>query len=117
MLEISESLFSFLASQGYFTNMMNDSEGNTKLFPVVADDSTQFPFATFRVSMVTGQTKDLTGSLITVYFWFKQNEYRKCVEFTDAMKPIIEEEYDWVSSTVEFLEENQSFAGIITFNT
>jgi len=116
MLAASSEIFTFLSANSTFTTMMNDADGSTKLFPIVADDSIQFPFSTYRIGSQVGQTKDIKNISVVIYFWFKQNEYSKCVTFTDAMETIIEEEYDWVSSSIEFLQENQSFAGIINFN-
>lgn len=116
MEEVSNEIFTFLSANSTFSLMMNDTLGLTKLFPIVADDSVTFPFSTYRIGSKIGQSKDFKNISVQLYFWFKPNEYQKCVAFTDAMETIIEEEYDWTSSSIEFLEENQSFAGIINFN-
>jgi hypothetical protein len=112
MLEISNDLTAFLATQTVFTAVIAD-----RLRPIVADETIVFPFSTYRINEQLGQSKDGTTATIAIYFWFKTNEYKKCVAFTDAMKPIIEQNYDWQNSTVDFIEENQSYVGIINFNT
>lgn len=114
MLQTSENIVSFLGSQTPFTSVMA-----TKIFPVVALPGTEAPFATYRINEETPLTKDGDQSNLTVFFWFGPTKYKDCISFTDAMKEIFKNssDYEWVSSSVDYIEENASFVGIINLNT
>lgn len=111
MLELSDELVTFLLAQTVFTAVMGD-----RLSPIVSSVDEDYPFANYIVREQSGQSKDGDMSSVTLLFYFDKNNYRKCVEFLDQMKPIIKENYDWLNSAPEFLEEDQSFVGIINFN-
>jgi hypothetical protein len=114
MLKISEALFLFLSTHSEFTDKIG-----LKIFPIVAPEKTNFPFATYKITEQTALSKDGSKASIELYFWFGPSEYEKCVAFTDAMKIIIEENenYEWQNATVDFIEEGFSFVGIINLNT
>jgi hypothetical protein len=111
MLELSDELVAFLLSQTVFTAVMSD-----RLSPLVSSVDEVYPFANYIVREQSGRSKDGDASSATLLFYFEQNNYRKCVEFLDQMKPIIKENYDWLNSEIEFVESDQSFVGIINFN-
>ena len=114
MLQQSVDIVAFLKSKTEFTSVMQQ-----KIYPIVALPGTNVPFATYRINEETPFTKEATQANLTVFFWFDPNKYKDCVEFTDAMKTIFENEspYNWLSSSVDYIEENNSFAGIINLNT
>lgn len=114
MLEISEGLYAYLTAQSVFTTAMG-----SKLSPIVAAPDTAFPFATFRINEQSISSYDGTAGTVQLYFWYGPKEYKKCVQFTDAMKTVIDDNdnYQWQNSSVDFIEENQSFVGIINFST
>ena len=114
MLEVSEKLVAYLLSELSFTTIMED-----RLFPIMALEGTVTPFTTYRINEKTPLSKDGTQSSISLFFWFGPNEYKKMVVFTDLMEAIIKEkrEYEWVSSSPDFIEENFSYVGIINLNT
>lgn len=114
MLEVSEGIASFLNSQPEFTAVMGD-----RVFPMMALESTLFPFTTYRINDKSPLTKDGDQSNVSLFFWFGSNEYKKMCVFTDAMEAIIKEKsnYEWVSSSPDFIEENFSYVGIINLNT
>lgn len=111
MLELSDEITAFLLSQTVFTNLMGD-----RLSPIVSSADEVYPFANYVVREQSGQSKDGDSLGASLMFYFEQNSYRKCVEFLDQMKPIIKENYDWLNSEIEFIEQDQSFVGIINFN-
>jgi hypothetical protein len=114
MLEISEGLSAFLATQTVFTTAMG-----AKLSPIVALPETAFPFATYRITEQSISSYDGTAGTVQLYFWYGPKEYKKCAQFTDAMKAVIDgkDNYQWQNSSIDFIEENQSFVGIINFST
>lgn len=114
MFEISEGLYAFLTAQTVFTNVMG-----TKLSPIVALPETVFPFATYKIEEQSANSFDGNAGTVQLYFWYGPKEYKKCAQFTDAMKTVIDdkENYQWQSSSVDFIEDNQSFVGIINFTT
>jgi hypothetical protein len=114
MLEVSDEIVAFLNAQTEFTDVMGD-----RVFPIMALEGTETPFATYRINEKIPLTKDGNQSNVSLFFWFGSNEYRKMVVFTDAMEAIIKEKsnYEWVSSSPDFIEENFSYVGIINLNT
>ena len=113
MLEISEGLYAYLIDQTVFTTVMS-----LKLSPIVAAPDTVFPFATFKIEEQSSLSYDGTAGTVQLYLWFGTTEYKKCAQFTDAMKAVIDgkEDYQWQSSSIDFIEDNQSFVGIINFS-
>lgn len=114
MFQISESLYTFLMAQTSFTAVMG-----AKLSPIIAGPETTFPFATYKIEEQTATSFDGTGAELQLYLWYGPKEYKKCAQFTDAIKAIIDnsENYNWQTSSIDFIEENQSFVGIINFST
>lgn len=114
MLEVSESIVSFLLGESAFTVIMGE-----RVYPIMALEGTQTPFTTYRINEKTPLTKDAAETSISLFFWFGPNEYKKMVVFTDIMEVIIKEKtnYEWVSSLPDFIQENFSYVGIINLNT
>lgn len=114
MLEISEQIVAFLKSQSAFADVMG-----AKIFPIMALEGTEQPFTTYRINDKTPLSKDGTTGNLSVFFWFGPNDYRKMVVFTDMMEKLIKEKsnYEWVSSSPDFIQENFSYVGIINLNT
>jgi hypothetical protein len=114
MLKISEELIVYLASQLVFTQVMG-----TRIFPIVAPEGTDFPFATYRITEQMPLSSSGSAASIELYLWFGPNKYMSCMGFTDLMKTVIEEKqnYIWQSSTPDFSEDGFGYVGIINFNT
>jgi hypothetical protein len=113
MIQLSEELILFLATHPEFTTVMG-----AKIFPIVAPEGTNFPFATYRINEQTQLSYDGTAATIELFFWFGPEKYKKAAEFTDAMKPIIElkPNYEWQNATVDFIESGFSYVGIINIS-
>jgi hypothetical protein len=111
MEELSQELTAFLLSQSGFTTVMAQ-----RLSPVITPADETFPFANYVITQQSGQSKDGSAYNVVLACYFKAEGYLACVRFLDLLKPIIESNYDWESSTVEFVQEDQSFVGIINFN-
>lgn len=114
MLKISENLIAFLATQIVFTSIMS-----AKIYPIVAPEGTDFPFATYRISEQRPLSRDGDAAVVELFFWFGPNKYKECVGFTDLMKTVIneKEDYEWQSSSPDFSDEGFGYVGIINFNT
>lgn len=114
MLKVSEGIASFLNAQSEFTAIMGD-----RVFPMMALESTPFPFTTYKINEKTPLTKDGSQTNVSLFFWFGPNKYKETIVFTDAMEAIIKEKsnYEWVSSSPDFTEENFSYVGVINLNT
>jgi hypothetical protein len=65
-----------------------DVFGANRPFPVVAPEGTSFPFA---------------------------NNYTEMATLLESIIPAIQDEYDFQAATMDFVEDNQSFVGIINF--
>lgn len=111
MLKISEDLIAFLATQVVFTSIMG-----TKIYPIVAPEKTPFPFTTYRIVSSGPLSCDGKTRAVELYFWFGPNKYKECIGFTDLMELIIEENYEWQSSSPDFSDEDFGYVGIINFN-
>lgn len=105
---ISEELFALLQAESAFTSVMG-----AKLFPIIALEGNDFPLTTYRITDQVGVTKDADSATIQLNFVFDAQKYDQCVAFTDAMKPILETTYGWVSSTVDYEPEGNFYFGII----
>jgi hypothetical protein len=111
MYELSIELVEYLLAKTEFTSVMDN-----RLTPFVSSEDEVYPFANYVVKEDPGFSKDedaLSGALL---FYFEKGSYLKLVQFLDVMKPIIKEKYDWLGSDIEFVEDDQSFVGIINFN-
>jgi len=117
--DLSVQTRNFLASLTEFTSVMQreiDGESKLLLFPIVASLGTPFPFATYVLSEKTPQTKDSGQIIITLDFWFSIEQYDQCCEFTDAIEEKIDEKFLFLSSSIEYNEETETFSGVINFN-
>lgn len=100
----------FLTKQSYV-----DVFGAVRPYPVVAPEGTQFPFATYTIDRVEGKTKDGDEYSVTVYFWFDANNYTEMATLLENIIPEIQDDYDFQAATMDFVEDNQSYVGIINF--
>ena len=107
MLEVAEEITAFLLDETEFTTVMQE-----RISPLVAVEGTVYPFTTYAVSEEP-LSLDGDDSTITLFFWFDKQSYRKCAAFTTVIKNIVRQNYEWVSSTVELVEEGLGFVGII----
>lgn len=111
MYELSVELVEYLSGLTQFTSVMGE-----RLAPFVSDENEVYPFTNYLVKDEPGFSKDESQLSGTLLFYFEKESYLKLVQFLDAMKPFIEEKYDWLGSDIEFVESDQSFVGIINFN-
>jgi len=109
MKKVSELIKVFLTSNPLFNAVI----GGEKVFPLVAPNGTLEPFATYVISQKRNSSKDSKIFEVTLLFWFKN--YDPAVEFADGLEPFIEESKNlhFQDSTVEYLEEYQSYSSII----
>lgn len=109
MKEAGKQLFEFLTALPDFTSVMQ-----TRLFPLIAEGDTAFPFSIYSVRAMP-MSQDADDYEYTLSVFFKPNEYDECVDFCDAIKTLIEQKYQWIASETEVSEEDYSFIGIINF--
>lgn len=115
------TLFEFLKSKTEFTSVMDveiDGTMQTKLYPLIADGSIGLPLSIYSVREDIS-TKQMGEFEFNLSFFFPENQYAECVEFTDTIKDIIDnsDEYNFIASDVEINEENYSYIGILNFKT
>lgn len=106
--ELSQELFGYLTDQTEFVSVMDN-----RIFPLAANQATEFPLTTYRISELRGVTKDIVGGSFQLFFWFNNDQYDACVDFTDAMTALLKTKYRFVSSTVDLSEDTMFFNGII----
>jgi hypothetical protein len=105
---LSQDLFYFLTAQSDFTDVMEE-----RIFPFVALANNVFPLTTYVISEVRGISKDANAGTIQLAFWFAQEQYDECVDFTDTMVELLKTKYRFISSTVDLSEDTQHYNGII----
>lgn len=100
----------FLEAQSGFTTIMG-----TKLYPLVANEGTAFPFAIYKIITSEGETKDADKATVQLSLWFASDKYTECVTACDTVEALIKQQFNWVSSDVDFIQEDQSFVANINF--
>lgn len=119
MKNANEQLFAYLSSQPEFTDVMNgeiDGQTVTKLFPLICDGDTPHPFSIYETE-ATPLSKDQDDFTFYLSAYFKPEKYDECLSFIDAIKPVIEKKYNWISSLIGIAEEDLSFVATINFKT
>lgn len=111
MISISIKIADFFLSKQSYTDVF----GSNRPDPVVAPEGTAFPFATYTIDRIEGKTKDGDEYNVTAYFWFDANQYNEMATLLENIIPEIQDEYDFQAATMDFVEDNQSFVGIINF--
>ncbi|KQS45914.1 hypothetical protein ASG38_14995 [Flavobacterium sp. Leaf359] len=111
MKQTGIELFEYLTSLPEFTAVMG-----TRLFPLVSDSDTPFPFAIYGVRAFPG-SKDSDSYEITLSAYFGPNAYDECAGFCDMLRPLLEDKYGWTDSSVDVAEEDYSFIGTINLKT
>lgn len=106
----SEKVYSFLTTQTGFTTALG-----TKLYPLVANEGTPFPFSTYRIITTEGETKDADKAIVTLSIFYSPDQYTECITTCDTVEELIKNRFNWVSSDVDFIQEDQSFVASINF--
>lgn len=110
MFQFSELLYSFFTTNTSFATAMG-----LRLYPIIAPEDVEFPFATYSIESQESESKDADMFRATMFFWFKENQYNEALQFTDQMIEVVKNSnnIEFESSSVQYLEENDSYAGII----
>jgi hypothetical protein len=100
----------------YFTGITSfSSELGTKLYPLVAKEKEEYPFAVYRIITSEGETKDADKATVTLSMFYDTNQYTECVTFSDTVENLVKNRFNWISTDVDFIEEDQSFVANINF--
>lgn len=112
MYELSQEIIAYFNGKTEFTSMVNDS-----IYAVIAPEGQGFPFVCFLINQQETQTKDVDSFSVTLFLWFDENKYDEAMQFTDTVTALVKDNpnWDWENSTLQFVEENISFCGIINF--
>jgi hypothetical protein len=112
MKAISEQIYEYFTNETSFTDIVS-----TNLFPVVADKEAVYPFAVYTITQQEGITKDMDEYNIILRTFFEDNAYDNCAAFSESLTATVRNEssFDWQSSEIGFIEENQSFVAIVNF--
>ena len=111
MITVSKKVANFFLTKQPYVDVF----GANRPFPVVAPEGTDFPFATYTIDRAEGKSKDGDEYSVTAYFWFDANNYTEMASLLEDIIPEIQNEYDFQAATMDFVEDNQSFVGIINF--
>ncbi|WP_202703153.1 hypothetical protein [Flavobacterium sp. UGB4466] len=112
---ISKEIFEFFTTLPAFTNVMQRADINY-IYPIVAPLNTSFPFTTYVLGERSPETKDKSQIVATIAFWYDVENYDACASFTDTMSDTVDDKYIFLSSSIEYNEESNTFSGVINFN-
>lgn len=112
MEELSLDIVAYLQSQTAVTDIVG-----ADIYAVIAPEHQQFPFVAFTINDQSPATKESDEFNVSIFLWFSENEYTKAMKFTDAVTAVVKnkEDWDWLGSSFQFVEENISYCGIINF--
>ena len=112
MYQLSQQIIAYFTAQTAFTNVVAQD-----IYAVIAPENQNFPFVTFRISSQETATKDLDEYQVALFLWFEENQYDQAVQFVDVVTNLVKQNnnWDWQFSSVDFIEENASFVGMINF--
>lgn len=110
MFEISKQIIAYFEGKTDFTTIC----GN-RIFAVIAPEDVTFPFTAFTINQFEAATKDIDVYDVTLFLWFMPTEYTNAIQFTDKVTELVKENnnWNWENSTFQYIEENDSYCGII----
>jgi hypothetical protein len=113
--QLSQEVYDFFSASTEFKTVM-EHDGKVNIFPIVASEKNKLPLTTYVLGDREPETKDRAQIPITVMFWFDENAYTKCCQFTDEMVGLVESKYNFLSAAIEYNEESLTYSGTIVFN-
>jgi hypothetical protein len=113
--QLSQEVYDFFSASTEFKAVM-EHDGKVNIFPIVASEKNKLPLTTYVLGDREPETKDRAQIPITVMFWFDENAYTKCCQFTDQMVDLVQSKYNFLLSSIEYNEESLTYYGTIVFN-
>jgi hypothetical protein len=112
MFEISKEITAYFEAEDLFTAICEN-----RIYAAIAPEDVIFPFTTFLINQQETATKDMDVFDVTVFVWFDPTEYTKAIQFTDTVTSLVKsnDNWDWENSTFQYIEDNDSYCGIINF--
>lgn len=111
MQVVSQEINSYFTSLVEFTSIMDD-----RLFPLVALEDTSFPFCIYKIEQQRGMSKDADTFDISLYAYFKAENYKEATQFNDVIREKLDEsKYQYQDSSIDFIEDNNSIVLVLTF--
>lgn len=111
MIEVSKQLIAVLTAYVPLTNVVNN-----KIYPVLANEGVQFPFAVYSFGEVPFETKDACAYHVNLSVWFEPNKITEAMQMADALKELIDQnDWDFVSTNVNFDETSLKIFSEINF--
>lgn len=110
MFEISKQIIAYFEGEINFTAICEN-----RIYAAIAPEDVVFPFTTFLINQVESESKDKDVFSITLFNWFKPTEYTNAIQFTDVVTDLVKQNdtWDWENSTFQYIEENDSYCGIV----
>lgn len=99
------AIFSYFTSQTGFTDVVG-----SKLYPLVAKEDVERPFAVYTITEDVGETKDADKVTVSLSVYFDSDNYLTAAGFADTIKSIIKanRDYSWISSNPGVIEDDRS---------
>lgn len=112
MDEVSTLIYDYFANEATFT-----AEMGTRIYPLVAREETEWPFAIYTIGNPEAFTKEAVNYPVTLNLYYEKANYTEAVTFHADVKALIDTDTAWNigDSSVYFLEDDQSIVAAINF--
>lgn len=111
MIEVSKMIVQVLKSNPGLLNLVGE-----RIYPLMANENADFPFAVYRFGEVASETKDAAGYLVNVAVWFEENKVTEAFGTCDVLKEMVEgEDWDFVNTNADVEPETMSVYSEINF--
>jgi len=98
MIQVSEILLDVLNNYPALT-----AKVQSKIYPLIAPDSTSFPFAVYGFGEVPYETKDASAYNVNVAVWFESNNITEAMQMADDLKVLVEAtDWEFINTNVDF---------------
>lgn len=111
MLSISKMLFEALSGSDVFSQVVEK-----RIFPVVAGEGVAYPFSIYTIQEEPA-TYDGDEYSVSLHTYFSPNKILEAMQFADDAKEVIQKDFQWDGSVIDFIEKDQSIVVSIFFKT
>lgn len=93
--DIGKTIVSAITANSALTQDLSDSKGNLKLFPLIADEGTTFPFVVYRRSGYSPRSdKDYRGEMLNVNLILAHTKYSESLRLSNEIVETLERYQD-----------------------
>jgi|SRR5690606_7660707 len=88
----------------------------SRIYPLLANESVVFPFAVYGFGEVPFETKDACAYNVNVSVWFEPNNITEAMQMADDLKNLAENnDWEFINTNVDFDASTQKIFSEINF--